>query len=218
MKRDELLRKAAELGFRLFEPESRPDAARVLAEVARSGDPRLMEGFPVMLAAAAEKGGFDPAAARVGLGRGERAVFDELLLLSAACFRSAGEVPGWARELSKGFSREALKDRLARLEAGGALKVGGALLRAEKLLSNFLMYRRGGASSHKEALAEREELGLEYALSQVFSPGQKALFLKKLRHEKLSKTEREYFSRVVRKKAQALANEELHRLARRLFE
>ncbi len=218
MKRDELLKKAAELGFRLFEPEARPDAARTLAEVARSGDARLMEGFPVMLAAAAEKGGFDPAAARGDLGRGERAAFDELVLLSAACYLSAGEKTGWARRLSEGFPRAALKDRLAKLESGGNLKVGGVSLRAEKLLSNLLVYRRGKRSSEKEALAEREELGLEYAMSQVFSPGQKALFLKKLRHEKLSKTEREYFSRVVKKKAQALANEELHRLARKLFE
>jgi len=35
---------------------------------------------------------------------------------------------------------------------------------------------------------------------------------------KLSKTETEYFSRVVKKKLLALANPDLHRLARRLIE
>jgi len=67
-------------------------------------------------------------------------------------------------------------------------------------------------------LSIREEFGLEYSLSQIFSPGQKDLVLKKLRREKFSKTENEYFSRVVKKKLLALADPELHRLARRLIE
>ena len=62
---------------------------------------------------------------------------------------------------------------------------------------------------------EELSLDLEYALSQVFSPKQKELFLKKLKGEKLSKTEKEYSSRVVKKKAMALANSELHTLAKK---
>jgi len=67
-------------------------------------------------------------------------------------------------------------------------------------------------------LSVREEFGLEYSLSQIFSPAQKELVVKKLKREKFSKTENEYFSRVVRKKLLALANPEMHRLARRLIE
>ena len=44
-------------------------------------------------------------------------------------------------------------------------------------------------------------------------PKQKELFLKKLRGEKLTRTEIEYFSRIVKKKALALAHPELHKLA-----
>jgi hypothetical protein len=36
--------------------------------------------------------------------------------------------------------------------------------------------------------------------------------------EPMTKTEREYFSRTVRKKLRALANTDLHRLAQRLLE
>jgi hypothetical protein len=61
-------------------------------------------------------------------------------------------------------------------------------------------------------------LGLEYALSQVFSPKQKELFLKKLRGEKLTKTEKEYFSRVVKKKVLVLANPQLQRAAQKVSE
>ena len=55
------------------------------------------------------------------------------------------------------------------------------------------------------------------ALSQLFSPKQKELFKKKLNGEPLNKTEREYYSRAVKKKVSALANPDLHRLAQKLM-
>jgi hypothetical protein len=54
-------------------------------------------------------------------------------------------------------------------------------------------------------------------MSQVFSPKQKELFFKKLKGEKLTKTEKEYYSRAVKKKVLALANDELHRMARQML-
>ncbi|MCU0600197.1 MAG: hypothetical protein MUE70_13195 [Desulfobacterales bacterium] len=62
-----------------------------------------------------------------------------------------------------------------------------------------------------------EEISLEYALSQLFSPKQKELFKKKLSGELFTKTEREYYSRRVKKKVSALANPELHRFAQKLM-
>jgi len=44
------------------------------------------------------------------------------------------------------------------------------------------------------------------------------LFKKKLSGDALTKTEKEYYSRVVRKKVAALANPELNRLAQKLME
>ena len=86
----------------------------------------------------------------------------------------------------------------------------------ERLTNTFQNYFRQEEGKVTEFLSQREELELEYALSQVFSPRQKELFWKKLRDEKLSKTEKEYFSRRVRKKVLALANERLHQLAKSL--
>ncbi len=62
-----------------------------------------------------------------------------------------------------------------------------------------------------------EEISLEYALSQLFSPKQKELFKKKLSGELFTKTEKEYYSRRVKKKVSALANPELHRFAQKLM-
>ncbi|MEI6437252.1 MAG: hypothetical protein WCO69_00710 [Candidatus Omnitrophota bacterium] len=59
---------------------------------------------------------------------------------------------------------------------------------------------------------------LEFAFAQMLSPKQKELFLRKLKGDTLSKTDREYYSRVVRKKILALANADLHQLARKALE
>jgi hypothetical protein len=54
---------------------------------------------------------------------------------------------------------------------------------------------------------------LDLHLSTLFPPKQKELVLKKLKGDPLSKTEREYYSRVVKKKLEGLANSELRKIA-----
>jgi len=58
---------------------------------------------------------------------------------------------------------------------------------------------------------------LELLLSEIFTSRQKILLRKKAEGKPLSKTEREYFSRVVKKRLKALANDELHRFALNLL-
>ena len=50
-------------------------------------------------------------------------------------------------------------------------------------------------------------------LDRLFSPKQKDLIFKKLRQETFTKTEREYYSRVVRKKLVAIAHPEIIEIA-----
>lgn len=84
---------------------------------------------------------------------------------------------------------------------------------------NYYIDRQSGIAPEKgrrdlsELLSAKQASDLEYALSQIFSAKQKQLVLKKFQGEKLSKTEKEYFSRTVRKKLLALANRDLHQLA-----
>ena len=72
------------------------------------------------------------------------------------------------------------------------------------------------ANETKTMLDRSDELSLEFSLSQVFSPKQKELFKKKLKGASLTKTEKEYFSRSVKKTVMALSNPELHRLAQKV--
>ena len=81
----------------------------------------------------------------------------------------------------------------------------------------FELYFEQRAENDRRRKDKYEEFSLEYALSQVFSPKQKELFKKKLEGLALTKTEREYFSRTVKKKVVALANAELHSLSKKLL-
>ena len=106
------------------------------------------------------------------------------------------------------------KDFLTRDEF---VTVAGVQLDAKRLQDYFQNYFKNETTVFQEFQTASNDLALEYALSQVLSPRQKELFKKKLKGEWMNKTEREYFSRVVKKKVLALANEDLHHLAQRLL-
>ena len=87
----------------------------------------------------------------------------------------------------------------------------------ERLKNTFSRYYDEAQPKVSELLSLKENFDLQHALSEVFSPKQKELVLKKFRGDLLTKTEREYYSRTVRKKLAALANPELQRLAQKLL-
>lgn len=222
MKNENLLKKLGKLGFSLFEPEEQEDANTTLAEVVKSNELRLWEGFPVVLANSAEKGLFGYDLTRAHLEQLPDVLrFDLLLAMSLALYNVLNLKFSWADKLQKSFSAEQEKEFnafLEKLKRNEDLEVAGQVMSGSRLKSVFNNYFTQTQSKLSELLSAKEEHSLEYTLSQVFSPKQKELFLKKLRREKLSKTEAEYFSRVVKKKVLALANPELHRLSRKLLE
>lgn len=217
-----LLKELSKLGYPLFEKEEELDADFALAQVAKGGDLRLWEGFPVVLANSSENGLFHYENALRQLRQvSDRAKFNALLAVSLALYEALGLKFSWARGLLGLLTSGAKKDFdnfKEKLRQDAMFTVAGKEMSAQRLKTTFNNYFRQSQSRLSELLSAKEELGVEYALSQVFSPKQKELFLKKLKGEKLTKTEREYFSRCVKKKALALANPELHRLARKLSE
>jgi uncharacterized protein with von Willebrand factor type A (vWA) domain len=96
--------------------------------------------------------------------------------------------------------------------------LGGKLFDPLRLKETFHNYFEQNAKKSRQLKERHEELSLEFSLSQLFSPKQKELFNKRLKGLPLTKTEREYYSRTVKKKVAALANPELHRLAQKLME
>ncbi len=222
MTKKELLINITRLGFPLMEPEEEVDVNKTLADVVKSRDTRLWEGFPVLLANTAREYTFDYEGVLKHLTKKEsRENFHSLLALSLALYKHYHLSFAWSNQLRKEVSRNYaadLKKLRNQLTHGDAVTPGKMKFSSSRLKETFSRYFEQDAQKTKQLKEKHEELSLEYALSQLFSPKQKELFRKKLEGEPLSKTEREYFSRTVKKKVSALANPELHRLAQKLME
>ena len=91
------------------------------------------------------------------------------------------------------------------------------IMSSERVVNSFKNYFKRAEIDLKEVADLQDEFELEYAMSQIFSKRQKEIFLKKLKGENLTKTEREYYSRTIKKKVLALANPDLHKLASKLL-
>jgi hypothetical protein len=222
VKNSNLLKRLSQLGFPLLEVTEEAEANVTLADLVKSRDLRLWEGFSEVLAFSAEMGMFDYNKTKEHLTNDpDKLHFDLLLTMSLALYKALNLKFAWTNKLyqpldNKGKRRfevffEALKNNQD-------FHLGEYLMSSQRLKTTFNSYFRQERNNLKDLLSVKEELGLEYALSEVFPPKQKELFLKKLRNEKFTKTEREYFSRVVKKKVLALANPELHRLSQKLLE
>lgn len=222
MENNQLLDNMSRLGYPLFEPQAGFDVYGTIAGVVQSEKGRYWEGFPVLLANAAKDESFDYARIEALLvNDGEKERLKDMFLLSLALydlntlhFKLLRNAVDQLTDADRA-KVQSYKDALA---MNGPLEVNGTELDPERLKNAFKNYFTSEAAETLDLSRRHEELSLEFAFSQVFSPKQKELFKKKLGGEPLSKTEREYFSRVVRKKASALANSELHQLARKVLE
>ena len=212
-----LLKKLKSLGYPLFETEESFDANETLAEVVESKDLRLWEGFPVLLANSLEKGLFDYRQADGHLKNPfDRASLVSLVTMSVALYRLLNLRFSWAEKFYKSLSVAAKKEFnyfFKKLKKSDNLDVNGRAMSGQRLKTTFDNYFSQSKTKLDDLLSAKKDFSLEYAMSQVFSPKQKELFLKKLRGEKMTKTEKEYYSRSVKKKVLALANLEFHNLA-----
>ena len=214
-----LLKNLSALGFPLMEAEKGDDVNLTLAQVVQSSDVRLLEGFPLLLANSSRSGLFNYGLVLKNLKTGkEKKDFGQLLLLSLVFYKAVHVKFLWVNALSKeaDFTQAEFDNTYKKFVKEGAQNLCGGVSFA-RMKSVFDNYYKEQYSGLKNLSALKDEFNLEYSLSQVFSPKQKELFFKKLKREKLSKTEKEYYSRAVKKKVVALANEDLHSLAKKLM-
>jgi hypothetical protein len=222
MEKENLLKRLASLGFPLLEVEKVEEANSTLADLVESHDPRLWEGFPVVLANSAEKSLFDYDEVEEHL----KSPADKLSLVllvefSLALYKTLGLKFSWVDKLHALFNnkdnKQAYERYLVDLKNNQDFTVQNRVMSSQRVKATFDNYFRQTQANLDDLLSVKDVMGVEYSLSQVFSPKQKELFLKKLHNDKLTKTEKEYFSRVVKKRVLALANPELHRLAQKLL-
>jgi hypothetical protein len=216
-----LMTALSQYGYSLLQPEQMADPNELLAKLATSQDSRLLEGFPVVLANALEKhrDKLDLAAAEKFLkNESDLSRFRKLTALSFYLYGVFGldtlKLPG--REVGAKLLAE-LRNSMEH-NAPLALVPGSLdLERVKKTFRNYFVHGNELATAENKAQL-REDFRREYYLSLFFAPKQRDLLQKKLRGEPLAKTDREYFSRVVKKKLLALADPDLHRLAQKALQ
>ena len=217
-----LLTSLSKLGFPLFEPDEFEDVNETLAKVVKESDTRLWEGFPVLLSTAGENYKFSLEQVEKQLKTKEQKYrFHSLILLSGSLYSLYHLYFPWWNRFKKQLSVEdksLVKKWRNFLVHNQTLEFKNVKLDPERIKGLFELYFEKKADKDRQRAAKYEELSLEYALSQVFPPKQKELFKKKLEGLPLTKTEKEYYSRSIKKKVVALANSELHSLSKKLLE
>jgi hypothetical protein len=221
MNSKELLEQVSQLGYPLRTRETPVDVNQTLSGVVQSHNLRLWEGFPVMLVNAHNKKTLDyKKLAQYLQTKKDRHVFASLVSLSLALYSYFHLKYPWMKQLFKNLPERTRRRSVfyfQNLKQKKDLLLSKVPLNSERLKTNFQQYMRTTRSPLKGLVDLRNEFALEYALSNLLSPKQKELFLKKLQGQPFSKVEREYFSRTVKKKVAALANSDLHHLAQQLM-
>jgi len=192
----------------------------VLDSLVGSSDARLIEGFPVILANCAQRGlklNMQALLSRYSSRSQKRQKLEKLLLVSSELLRQEKvEEPE-----GLGTMAEPLKVKYGDLLSNETVRLArGVSLSTERLRNTLRRYTAGlqnfESARNKEKLRQQQSFQLHMHLSTLFSPKQKELVLKRLKGEPFTKTENEYYSRVVKKKLEALANSELKRIATKL--
>jgi hypothetical protein len=202
-------------------------ATVILDALASSNDPALVLRFPVVLS----------ICARNGVSLNSHALFskywesspkkknlEKLLLISGELFDLEGiEAPQNLKKIVRSLKAKygsLQSERLISLSSGMTI----AIKDIQNTLRDYTVKIKNAASENTGATSQRQpktdmlqqSAELDTCLDRLFSPKQKDLVFKKLNSESFTKTEREYYSRVVRKKLKAIANSQVGYIANKL--
>lgn len=219
MENKDLLQRLSKLGFPLFDVDSNLQVNETVSELVKSNDLRLWEGFPVVFANANKDRAFNfNEIKKIIKNKKDYDNFFLLFLISLALYKFLSLRIPWVNELYGNLEvkdKEKVKKFMDDFKKNKSFIVSVKTLDAERLRKNFNNYFNQFDSDAKKIKTNYKELSLEYAMSQIFTIRQKEIFLKRASGKKMTKTEREYFYRVIKKKAIALANQDLHLLAQK---
>ena len=183
----------------------------ILDALAGADDPSLVARFPAVLAICARNGielNAQDLFSRYWETSPKRQNLEKLLLISSWLFKH-GKIRG-PKNLNK--IAASLSGQYADLFSGEICQLSNGLRVSTRDMQSAL--KEYALGQNHNARYPRYDFQLQSPeiqtyLNRLFSPKQKDLVIKKLRQEPFTKTEREYYSRVVRKKLVAIANQQV---------
>lgn len=219
MNKEELLNSLEQLGFEMLRTQD-VDVCEVLRALLSQDDSRLLESFPVVLANAFDKKQVSVQECWMRMLNSEQEdMFLRFSGVSLVLYEFSGYTSDWLEDFSKRVRPKVanlIDDYRKALNEGKLLDVMSCVLSAERLKKTFDLYLQREDEGLKNYQGQYDEFAFHQSMVVLFSPKQRELVLKKLKGRMLSKTEKEYYSRVVKKKLLAIANEQLFRTAQRL--
>jgi hypothetical protein len=202
-------------------------ATVVLDALASSSDPALVVRFPVVLSICVRNGvslNSHILFSKYWESSPKKKNLEKLLLISGELFDLEKiEAPQSLKKIVG-----SLKSKYGSLQSARRLSLSsGMTIPIQDLHDTLRDYtaniakaaaqRTSGTLNRKsENDTARQAVELDACLDRLFSPKQKDLIFKKLNGELFTKTEREYYSRVVRKKLLAIANSQVSDIASQL--
>jgi len=191
----------------------------ILDALANAGDAGIVARFPAVLAICSRRGlslNYQALFSRYWETSPKRQNLEKLLLASAMIFNLQGLKP--PKNLVE--IATSLKPKYGDLLPRGKFQLSNGMHIAMQDLQHSLMaYTANRLKPRAQHDKTPRPLSgtLDAYLDRIFSAKQKELVFKKRDGRGFTKTEREYFSRIVRKKLEAIANEEVVGLARELI-
>ena len=221
MKREDLIVSLGNLGYPLLSKDknkiNKSEIIDVLDALIDLDEPRLIEGFPVILAHCAHRRlnlDLETLLLKYQKNSKKRRNLEILLLLSAEMLNLENlQLPSGLENIANSLKTKyenLISSEEVDLEKGISLSIERLRNTLKRYASNLETQK---SAKEKAADRQKKSFQLHLHLSTLFSPKQKELVLKKYNKEPLTKTEQEYYSRVVKKKIGALANSELRRIA-----
>ena len=221
MKKEDLIVSLGNLGYPILSKDkniiNKSEIIDVLDALVDLDEPRLIEGFPVILAYCAHRRSnldLETLLLKYPKNSKKRRDLEILLLLSAEMLNLENlQLPSGLENIANSLKTKygnLISSEAVNLEKGFSLSIERLRNTLKRYTSNLKTQK---SAKEKEADRQKKSFQLNLHLSTLFSPKQKELVLKKYHGESLTKTEQEYYSRVVKKKIEALANSELRRIA-----
>lgn len=194
---------------------SNEQALIILDALAGADDPSLVARFPAVLAICARKGielNSQDLFSRYWELSPKRQNLEKLLLISAWLLKRENiEAPKHLDQITESFKRkytDLFTGELCQLSNGINISTKDMHHTLKAVTSNCKTITTPKAETLQPELAQ-----LHAYLARLFSPKQKDLVFKKLKRQSFTKTEREYYSRAVRKKLEAIANDKIREIA-----
>ncbi len=224
MTKDQLLDSLASYGYPLLMPKPN-EAEEVLENLLEQDDSRLLEGFSVVFFHALQDRKQleweNPDWNFQGLSKKSQGRLLYFLAFSFLLLQLAKVGENYENRVSKLLSKfsngkKVLDSVFEPFMKSEPVEVDGVEFSTERLKNAFLTYYLQSAKDDK-LKNKKQVLERELLLSELFTPRQKTLLRKRSKGEPFTKTEREYFSRVLKKRLRALADDELHEWAHKLL-